>query len=325
MRRLTLFVAAVLLLSGCQIVTVLDGADVGEGFLDVRDVERLPGGEGFVAAACGFDGAWSGSGVIVAQDGDAPERLGHCTGPLDVAPGLDDDLYFTQNSGDPELPDSDQFAIGHLDLDTGNVTTVFTFNRLLTTVEVGPDGTVYFGAADLTPNGEGRRPLRIHEVTGPATSTPVPGTEDLGGSDFVVGADGTIVAAGGGLGAAAAAHRIFQVAGDGSRTLLAGTGTPGFSGDGGPATDAQLWFPGGVDRNALGEVFVADSANDRVRKIYPDGSIDTVAGGGTSTAEGVAATAAELDAPVDVAVDFGSQFWIAEANRGVVRLVGIQP
>src|SRR5438105_8070897 len=56
----------------------------------------------------------------------------------------------------------------------------------------------------------------------------------------------------------------------------------GFSGDGGPATQAQLWQPRAVDFDSAGNLYIADTLNERVRKVTPDGIISTVAGNGSS-------------------------------------------
>ncbi len=66
----------------------------------------------------------------------------------------------------------------------------------------------------------------------------------------------------------------------GNITILAGNGIPGFSGDGGPGTSASLYFPGGVAVDSSGNVYFCDAGNYRVRKISPDGTIQTIAGNG---------------------------------------------
>jgi sugar lactone lactonase YvrE len=64
-------------------------------------------------------------------------------------------------------------------------------------------------------------------------------------------------------------HRILRVGGDGSVTTVAGTGQAGFSGDGGPAREAQFITPSGIVFDATGNLYIADSDNHRVRKVSP--------------------------------------------------------
>jgi uncharacterized protein (TIGR03437 family) len=77
------------------------------------------------------------------------------------------------------------------------------------------------------------------------------------------------------------ANRVRKVDRSGAITTLAGTGIAGFSGDGGPAAQAQLASPYGVAADILGNIYIADLGNARVRRVGLDGNIATVAGGGT--------------------------------------------
>ena len=99
-------------------------------------------------------------------------------------------------------------------------------------------------------------------------------------------------------------NRVRKVdACSGAITTFAGTGSPGFSGDGGPAKKAQLHAPVAVAVDHDGNVYIADGANSRIRKVSPDGTITTIAGGGTnSSGEGIPATSAALT-PFQLAVD----------------------
>jgi sugar lactone lactonase YvrE len=98
----------------------------------------------------------------------------------------------------------------------------------------------------------------------------------------------------------------------------------GYSGDGGLATSAQLNGPGGVALDAVGDIFIADSVNSRIRKVDTNGIITTVAGNGTVgfLGDGGAATNAELASPLDVAVDSAGNLYIADYWNSVVRKVG---
>ena len=97
--------------------------------------------------------------------------------------------------------------------------------------------------------------------------------------------------------------RVRKVSPGGTITTFAGTGVPGFSGDGGPATSARLYAPHGVAVDGQGNVYIADSYNQRVRKVNPAGTITTIAGGGTSLGDGGSATSARLTNPRGVGAD----------------------
>jgi hypothetical protein len=101
-------------------------------------------------------------------------------------------------------------------------------------------------------------------------------------------------------------HRVRRLsAADGTITTIAGTGIAGYSGDGGSGLAATLDTPVGLAIDGAGNVLIADSKNNRVRALDPSGTITTFAGTGAagSVGNGGAATAAQLDNPVAVAVD----------------------
>jgi len=118
-------------------------------------------------------------------------------------------------------------------------------------------------------------------------------------------------------------HRIRKIDTQGIITTLAGTGAPGFSGDGGPAAAAQLNTPYGVAVDLAGAVYVADFNNNRVRRIAADGTISTLAGSGgqASSGDGGPATAAQLLQPRNVAVDAAGNIYISEFGANRVRKV----
>jgi uncharacterized protein (TIGR03437 family) len=111
-------------------------------------------------------------------------------------------------------------------------------------------------------------------------------------------------------------NRIRKVS-NGVITTVAGTGTQGFSGDNGPAVSAQLQDPGPIAVDSADNLYIVD--NNRIRKIS-NGVIITIAGGGTSLAENVPATSAQLGA-YGVAVDSAGNLYIADASSNRVRKV----
>ncbi len=119
-------------------------------------------------------------------------------------------------------------------------------------------------------------------------------------------------------------HRVRKVATDGTITTVAGNGTPGYSGDGGLATAAELNAPSGVAVDSAGNVYIADTNNNVIRKVAAGtGIITTVAGNGTNgyTGDGGAATSAELAYPYGVAVDGSGNLFIADTFNVVIRKV----
>ena len=109
----------------------------------------------------------------------------------------------------------------------------------------------------------------------------------------------------------------------GAITTLAGTGVDGFSGDGGPANRAQLFYPVGVAPTADGGVLIADINNDRVRRVSASGRITTVAGIGESafSGDGGPATAAALNSPADVEPTPDGGFLVADGENSRIRKV----
>jgi len=104
---------------------------------------------------------------------------------------------------------------------------------------------------------------------------------------------------------------------------FAGTGATAPLGDGGPASQATFKEPAGLAVDAAGNVFVADTGNNRIRRIGADGIVSTVAGDGTAGYNGdrIAATQARLNAPLSVAVDAQGDLYIADTQNHRVRRV----
>jgi trimeric autotransporter adhesin len=118
-------------------------------------------------------------------------------------------------------------------------------------------------------------------------------------------------------------HRIRMISPGGTVTTVAGNGNQGYSGDGGPAINAQLNEPFGIAFDAHGNLYFADSHNNRIRVLLTNGNITTVAGNGKAGYSGdmIAATTAELNQPFDVAFDQYGNLYIADANNYRIRKV----
>ena len=119
-------------------------------------------------------------------------------------------------------------------------------------------------------------------------------------------------------------NRIRRVDPEGVITTFAGTGVPGFSGDGGPAAEAELNTPQGMAVDADGNVYIADSVNQRIRRVGPDGVITTFAGTGDNGFFGDdgPATEAQLSTPFGVALDSDGNVYIVDVGNHRIRVVG---
>jgi uncharacterized protein (TIGR03437 family) len=113
--------------------------------------------------------------------------------------------------------------------------------------------------------------------------------------------------------------RVYKITPAGILELVAGTGVSGFSGDGGPAVNAGLADPQGVGVDASGILYIADSSNNRIRRVRADGIIETVVGGGTSGGDGPALET-RLNSPQDVEFDAAGIMFVVESN-GIRKLL----
>jgi RHS repeat-associated protein len=193
-------------------------------------------------------------------------------------------------------------------------------------VAVLPDGTVY-----VSDSGNGRI-RRIDPDTGIITTVAGGGTPAGGLGDglpatearlatpagIALAPDGTLYIAD------FEGARVRRVSTDGNIYTFAGTGTRGYSGDGGPALLAQLNAPSDVAVAPDGSVYIADVAGNLIRRVDPSGFISTVAGTGTagfSGDEGLA-TAAQLSAPAGIGIGPDGDLYIADAGNSRIRRVG---
>ncbi len=192
-----------------------------------------------------------------------------------------------------------------------------------TSVAVAADGAIYI--ADT-------RNHRVRKLAADGTLTTVAGTGAAGFSGD--GGPATIARLNSPRGVAVSSdgklyivdrenRRIRMVDTDGLITTIAGTGSSGFNGDRGDATLATLRAPYGVAVDSRGNLFIADTFNHRVRKVTPDGNLDTVAGSDRFgfSGDGWAAGFATLHYPLGVAVDIAGNLYIADSINHRIRKV----
>ena len=120
-----------------------------------------------------------------------------------------------------------------------------------------------------------------------------------------------------------AANPLTAKAALGDITPFAGTGTWGFSGDGGPASSAEVNNPNGVAEDSAGNVFIADTVNNRIRKVDPSGIITTYAGTGTGgfSGDGGAAASADLNGPAWLGIDSAGNLLVDDENNNRIRAI----
>jgi sugar lactone lactonase YvrE len=118
-------------------------------------------------------------------------------------------------------------------------------------------------------------------------------------------------------------QRIRKIDAAGNISTIAGSGVGGYSGDGGPATVAQLYEPIAVAADAVGNVYIADGWNNRIRIVNAAGNISTIAGTGTSgySGDGGLAVSAQLNNPYGVAVDNAGNIYIADYGNNRIRRI----
>ena len=186
----------------------------------------------------------------------------------------------------------------------------------VTGVALGPDGDVYFAAPDnnmvMKVSNDGS--LRVVAGNGieafsgdggPATSAslylPTKVAFDFHGNLYIVELD-----------------RIRKVTPQGTISTVAGRGQRGFSGDGWPATEALLGSPRGLAVDTQGAPYFAEIANDRIRKVTPDGIISTFAG--KCLTFPCDAVDASLSLPEDIVITEDGEFFVLDRGAGITKI-----
>jgi serine/threonine-protein kinase len=190
------------------------------------------------------------------------------------------------------------FSLGLVDVRSAGADLVDAFR-----VALAPDGSI------VIPNGRGNNVLRLRhgrlEVVA-AMEFPI---------DATVGTNGDVYVAAG--------NRIQRIGTGGTVTTVAGTGVEGFSGDGGPATAAQLDFPTGVAIAPDGDLFISE-VHGRIRRVdAATGLISTYAGVGhdASSGDGGSALSAEIDRPHGLTVADDGTVYVADTYGGRIRKI----
>ncbi len=191
-----------------------------------------------------------------------------------------------------------------------------------------PTGVAVDAAGDLFIADSGNNVIR--EVTPAGIITTIAGTGAAGytgNGGLATNATlndptGVALDAKGDLFIADSGNNVIREVSGGNISTIAGTGTAGYTGDGGSATTATLNDPIGVAVDVHGDLFIADSGNNVIREVS-GGTITTVAGSGTAgyTGDGGSATAATLNDPTGVAVDAKGDLFIADAGNNAIREV----
>jgi uncharacterized protein (TIGR03437 family) len=189
----------------------------------------------------------------------------------------------------------------------GNVYIVDTSNHRV--LRLPPGGTLQTAAGNGSRGSAGDEgAARLAQL-----NTPSACATDSGGNLFI---------------ADTANHAIRRVSPAGVISTVAGTGAAGASGDDGAATAARLDSPRGVAVDDLGDIFIADTGNQRIRQVTPDGVIHSIAGTGAAgfAGDGSPATAALLNAPQGLFLDGAGDLYFADSgNNRIRRLVPEQP
>ncbi|WP_051777641.1 hypothetical protein [Streptomyces violaceorubidus] len=193
-----------------------------------------------------------------------------------------------------------------------------TFNNRV--VRVTPDGKINAfagsGKAGYAGDGDTARKARLSSPTGVVV--------DRHGDVYIADTSNSVIRK-----VDAATGTISTVAGNYAKDRAENDGRGGYSGDGGPATEAQLSGPQGVAVDNAGDLFIADTLNNTVREVEPDGTISTVvnaaapAAGGESS--GQAPSASRLNTPYALSVDLSTGvLYIADtSNSSIAEVLGV--
>lgn len=282
-----------------------------------RVVKVAPGGSGSIVAGTGAPGSsgdggpsrlatlWSPAGVAVDNSGnvfiaDGNNRVRKVSSNLIITNFAGTGYYGSSGDGGPASA-ATFYGPWHVTVDANG--TVYVSDHGNHRIrQIGTDGLIKATAGTGVNGFMGDSDLSVTS----SLLYPAGVTMDKAGNLFIADTSN---------------NRIRKRTPAGAITTVAGRGPYGFSGDGGPATDALLAQPSGVALDSGGNLFIADTSNSRIRRVSPSGIITTVAGTGDSgfDGDGIRATSRQLFAPYAIAVDGLGIVFIADTNNHRIR------
>ncbi|HTX39115.1 MAG TPA: NHL repeat-containing protein [Bryobacteraceae bacterium] len=188
---------------------------------------------------------------------------------------------------------------------SGNIFISDTYNGYIR--KVTPDGIVHFFAG-----------VGVGPQLGSLQSGVQAATEQLSfPAGMVIGPNGNLYFADAGT------ERVLMISSDEAITTIAGSVQSGYSGDGGPATSAQLSWPRDIAFDNTGNLYIADSVNNVIRRVDANGVITTIAGTGAAgfSGDGKSALSAQFNVPSGIAVDKNGSVYVSDTNNYRVRKI----
>jgi len=238
--------------------------------------------------------------VYIADTNNNRIRIVYSNGTIDTFAGNGEPAY--SGDGGPATSAHISFPRGVTVSLTGEVYIADTYNSRIRVIYTNSTIYTFAGNGIAGYSGDG----------GPATSAEINSPYDV-----EVSSTGDVYIVDNGN------QRIRIVYTNGTIDTFAGNGGEGYSGDGGPATSAQLSFPRGVAVSSTGEVYIADTGNNCIRVVYKNNTINTLIGNGSpgKSFDGESVKSAQLHYPTGVAVSSTDSVYIADYSNNAIRIV----
>jgi sugar lactone lactonase YvrE len=306
-------------------------ASASYDFVAAPPTVSLPGGAYTSAVSIGMATTTQGASIHYTLDGSTPSSASTLySGPVLVSTTTSIRAIAVL-AGFTDSPETDAaYTVGALS----------PANNIITTI-VGDDAKSYGTLQSMTVDTQGNvffvGDTSMYKLD-PAGALTVLATNGVGGFNPTTIYGMAVDPSGNIFYSASGKDRVSKLDPSGNITAVAGTAPPGyggdpsFSGDGGPAVNAQLNTPAGIAFDASQNLYIADSLNDRIRVVAPSGTITSVAGnvgpytgdGGNNRAQridGVPATQSLIWQPIGVAFDASGNWYIAEPYYNAIRKV----